>query len=374
MGSSPADAAAKLRALFDEPAPMTVGLEEEAMVLDAETLDLAPAGARIVEHGGEGAPFKLEMPAAQLEVATPPCATLEDALAELAAGRRALASAAEACGATVACAGAHPFAAAEGPLNDAERYAAIEHAHASVARRQLVYALQIHVRVSGADRALAVYNALRGHLPELAALAACAPFHEGRDTGLASIRPLIAGMLPRQGVPPALPSWEVFAEGLAWAGDPGAWWWELRPHRHHGTLEVRVPDAQPTLEDAAAVAAVAVCLVATLAARFDAGEPLDVPEDWRIAENRWRALRHGVGGTLKDLRTGEEAPTAERIAALLDELEPTARELGCGPRLDAARALLAAGGGAAKLRAAAGGDVHAGVRWLTARYRDGLPG
>ena len=88
---------------------------------DAGTLDLAPVGARIVEHGGENAPFKLEMPAAQLEVATPPCATLEDAVTQLAAGRRALATAAEACGAAVACAGAHPFAAAEGPLKHSSR-------------------------------------------------------------------------------------------------------------------------------------------------------------------------------------------------------------------------------------------------------------
>ena len=373
MASSPPDAAAKLRALFDEPGPMTVGLEEEAMVLDAATLDLAPVGARLVEAAGEGAPFKLEMPAAQLEVATPPCATLAEALAALAEGRRVLAGVAAEQGAAVACAGAHPFAAAEGPLNEGERYAAIEAAHASVARRQLVYALQVHVRVAGADRALAVYNALRGRLPELAALAACAPLHEGRDTGLASIRPLIAGMLPRQGTPPALPSWEAFADGLAWAGDPGAWWWELRPHRLHGTLELRALDAQPSLRDAAAVAAVGLCLVSALADRFDAGEPLGVPDTWRIAENRWRALRHGLGGTLKDLRTGEERATADVVEELLDELAPVAAELGCAAHLDAARELARAGGGAAKLRAAAAdGGLDGAVRWLTERYREPL--
>src|SRR3954470_14601983 len=125
MASSPHDAAAKLRERFDAPAPMTIGLEEEAMVLDAATLDLAPSGARLVEAAGPGARFKLEMPAAQLEVATPPCATLEDALAELAAGRAELLSIAQRNGAAVACAGAHPFAAAEGPLNASARYAAI---------------------------------------------------------------------------------------------------------------------------------------------------------------------------------------------------------------------------------------------------------
>lgn len=366
--------AAALRALFDEPAPLTVGLEEEAMVLDGESLDLAPLGARLVDAAGPAPRFKVEMPAAQLEIATAPAATLDAALDELAAGRRALAAAAAAQGLRVGCAGAHPFAAAEGPLNEAPRYRAMEARYGAVARRQLVFALQIHVRVRGADRALAVHDALRGHLPELAALAACAPFHEGRDCGLASVRPLISGLLPRQGVPPALRSWERLATGLALAGDPAGWWWELRPHRLHGTLEVRVPDAQPTIRDAGAVAAVAFALVVRLAERFDAGERLPCAPAWRIAENRWSALRDGVGGQLADLDSGRLVATDERLEALLDELEPVAGRLRCAARLADARALLRAGGGAARMRAAAGGDPRAAARWLADEYLEGIGG
>ena len=68
--------ATDLRALFDAPAPMTVGLEEEVVLLDAETLDLAPRGAELLAAAGPGAPFKLEMPAAQLELASVPRATV----------------------------------------------------------------------------------------------------------------------------------------------------------------------------------------------------------------------------------------------------------------------------------------------------------
>ena len=84
----------------------------------------------------------------------------------------------------VAGAGAHPFASGLGPLNPGQRYEAIGAEYASVARRQLVFGLHVHVAIRGADRALAVYNALRSHLPELAALAANAPFYEGHDSGL----------------------------------------------------------------------------------------------------------------------------------------------------------------------------------------------
>lgn len=364
--------AAVLRARFDEPAPLTVGLEEEAMLLDGDTLDLAPRGAELVAAAAPGAPFKLELPAAQLEVATAPALRLGDALAELAVGRRALAAAAAERGLRVGCAGVHPFAPAEGELNPGGRYDITAARYGPIARRQLVFALQVHVCVRGAERALAVHNALRSYLPELAALAACAPYYEGRDTGLASVRPLISTLLPRQGVPPALASWEELAAGLAWAEDPAAWWWELRPHPRLGTLELRVPDAQPTLESAGAVAAAALCLVAWLAERHDAGEALAVAPTWRIAENRHAALRDGLAGELADLDTGELRPAPQRLGDLLAELDPVAGRLGCERELAAARRLVDAGGGAALMRRS--GGVREATAWLADRYLDGISG
>ena len=215
----------------------------------------------------------------------------------------------------LAGAGAHPFASGSGPLNPGPRYEAIGAEYAAVARRQLVFGLHVHVAVRGADRALAVYNALRSYLPQLAALAANAPFYEGADSGLASVRSRLSGLLPRQGVPPVLESFEAYADALRWCGfdDPRQWWWELRLHPVFGTLEVRVPDTQTTVEETAAVATVIHDLVNRLAAT---AEPLPVAESWRIDQNRWSACRHGIAGEMTDLVTGERRPTRE----LLDEL------------------------------------------------------
>jgi len=364
MAVAPALTADALRATFDAPAPLTVGLEEEVFLLDPRTLDLAPRAAEVVDALGEGSGVKLELPAAQLEVATAPAPDVPTAIAELTAGRARLAAAGVRC----LAAGVHPFAAPEGRLNRGERYEALEREYGSVIRRQLVSGLQVHVALGDAELALAVYNALRAHLPELAALAANAPFHGGRDTGLASVRPTICELLPRQGVPPAFPSWEAFAEALRWGGAAGAlpgghrWWWELRPHPRFGTLELRVPDAQVTVADAAAVAAVAHALVARLAARARAGELPPPAPTWRIEENRWSALRHGVEGTLADLETGEARPARERLHALLDELGESAQALGCAAELEAARGLVEANG-ALRQRAVA---AERGVRGLTA--------
>lgn len=349
-----------LRSRFDEPAPLTVGLEEEVMLLDGETLDLAPIGPAVLAALGPGAGVKLEMPMAQLEMASAPAATVAEAVADLVEGRRAIAAAAAGLGALAACTPVHPFADGEGPLNDEPRYAAIAHAHGMAARRQLLSALHVHVCVRGADRALAVYNALRGHLPDLAALAACAPFYEGRDTGLASVRPLLAALLPRQGIPPVLPSWEVYADELAGTGDPAAWWWEMRPHRLHGTIELRAADVQAAPDDAAAIAAFAHALVAWLAARHDAGETLPIEETWRIDERRWAALRHGPAGS------------EERLSGIFDEIAPFAVEMGCVDELACARSLMVAGGPGAALRAAAQGDARRATERLAERFAEEL--
>jgi carboxylate-amine ligase len=320
--------------------PMTVGLEEELMLLDPSTLDLAPVADRVLARLDGDGRFVSELPAAQLEVVCPPAATVADGARSLAAARAVLAAAADGL-ARPAGAGAHPFADGAGVLSPGDRYAALLQEYGPVMRRQLVFGLHVHVALGGGDRVLATYNSLREHLPAIAALAGAAPFYEGEDTMLASVRPKLCDLLPRQGVPPLLPDWDAFAAGLR--GRPFAaaqWWWEARPHPVHGTLEVRVADTQATVADTAAIGAVVHALVATLADRHDAGDlPAPAPS-WRIGENRWSACRRGVAGAWTDPRSGARRPTAEYLAGLLDAVAPAARRLGCDAELAAARDLV----------------------------------
>jgi carboxylate-amine ligase len=372
MTTDPTPTAAALRSAFDAPAPLTIGIEEELMLLHPETLDLLPRAAEVVESAADER-VKLEMPAAQLELRLPPAHSVPEAMAALAAARRDLAAAAEPVG-RLAAAGVHPFADPVGELNPGPRYALTKGEYGEIARRQLVCALQVHVAVGGADRSLAVYNALRPWLPLIAALAANAPFYDGRDTGLASVRPTIGGLLPRQGIPPAIASWESFADALAWGAASGAvpeprrWWWELRPHPAFGTLEVRVPDAQATVEDAAAVAALVHALVGRLAERFDAGEPLPTADTWRLEENRWSAARRGMDAELADLQTGARTPARECLAALVAELGPVAARLGCAADLADVERLAAANGAERQREAALDGGVRAVAAWLADAY------
>lgn len=379
--SPPPLSADELRRRFDAAGGLTVGLEEETMLLDPVTFDLVPRAGELLARFDGDARFKPELPAAQLEITTAPAVSPVDAIAQLAAARRDLAAAAAASGlARPAVAAVHPFAAVEGVLSGATRYDIARDEYGVIIRRQLVASLQVHVAVGGAQRTLAVYNALRSFLPELAALAANAPFHAGADSGLASVRPTICEQLPRQGMPPVIESWEQLAADLGWgeaAGafpHPGAWWWELRPHVAFGTLELRVPDAQTTVHEAAGVVAFAHALVAWLVERHDAGERLPVAPTWRIEENRWSALRHGLDGTMADLADGRALPTRERLAQLIDAVAPTARRHGIEALLnDCTRPLVHANGAIRQREIACDRGLEGLAAWLADRFEDPGP-
>jgi glutamate---cysteine ligase / carboxylate-amine ligase len=346
------------------------------MLLDPSTLDLAPVADQVVERLGDDPRFKLELPAAQIELITEPCADVVEAAKALAAGRSALQDACEGI-ARPAGAGTHPFARAPAQLSSHPRYEPTRREYGPIAARQLVFGLHVHVRLAGEQRALAVYNALRSYLPLLAALGANSPYYEGRDSGMASVRPKLSELLPRQGVPPPLSSLDEMVAAIEWGlrsgalPTVGAWWWELRLHPVLATIEVRVPDQPARMSQSVALAAVVHCLVAWLAARHDGGERLPVHPTWRIEENRWSAARHGMEGTMSDLDTGERRPTAERVAELLDAVEPHAAGLGAQDALSGARELARENGAQRTRRLASEGDAVGVCRWLAREFSAG---
>jgi len=368
-----------LHAAFDNATAFTVGIEEELLVLDPDTLEPVPRAPELIDGLGKDGRFKLELPAAQIEIVTAPAATAADAAAALMAARRDLA---EHAGGRVRLAGAgvSPLGAGSGELVTLPRYARTIRDYTPIISRQLVYALQVHVAVPGSERALAVYNHVRSYLPWLAALAANGVFYEGRDAGLASVRPMLADLLPRQGVPPSLESWEQYAEALSWGArtgtvaEPGTWWWELRPHPAYGTLEFRVPDTQSTVAEAAALAALIQALVVWLGRRHDAGEPLPVAPRWRIEENRWSACRYGVEGDLVDPHTGARATTRRWLEQLLEALVPIAAELGADGALEHAATMLGANGAIRQRQAASRGGARGVAVALVERFLEPWPG
>ena len=344
-----------LRSRFDSIAPFTVGAEEEFMLIDPETLALLPGAERVLAIAEGDTRLTGELRASQIETISPICVSVPDLLRELASVRGLLAGRLG-DSAWLLAAGTHPLAVEPGPLATGRRYQELAFAHPWAATHTLTCGFHVHVAVGGADRTLAVYNSLRNYLPEFVALAANAPFYRGEDSGLATARPKLNGCWPRVGVPPAFSSWRDLAQFTLWARDGGAFpdesqhWWDLRLNTRHGTIEVRAPDVQTRVEDAATLAALIQSVVVALATRYDAGEDLPVARDERIVENMWLATRDGVGGWLIDLETGERLFTGDRLVALVEELFETARSIGCERELAGVRRLVMDGGGAARQR------------------------
>ncbi len=282
-----------------------------------------PAAPRIVDRAAGDRRLRGELPVCQIEMATPPRRDTGEIEADLRSGRAAVASWCEGLAVPISAA-VHPFvdrtSVSGGRARDQVRR------YGWLARRQLVGALQVHVAVGDPGLVVAVHDELRAHLPLIAGLAAAAPYARGRDTGFASVRPFVTALLPRQGIPPAFGTLARYSEALDWAvhsgavTDPTEWWWDLRIHPLHGTLEVRVADAQPTVADAMGVVEFVVALVRHLTERAACADLPDACPTWCIDENRRAVAMAGLDATIID-PSGHRRRGDETVLALVDELE-----------------------------------------------------
>jgi carboxylate-amine ligase len=202
------------------------------------------------------------------------------------------------------------------------------------------FGLHVHVGIAGADRAIAVHDALRAFLPELLALSASSPFVEDVVSGLHSARTQIfTRMFPRCGVPDPYRDWQSFEDYIAFLYRTGSMtehtqlWWSVRPHLAYPTVGIRICDAQPDLGEAQSLAALAYALTVRCARALDEDEPLpDLPHRL-IEENLWRAIRFGLSGELLDFQRGEAIPARQRLEELIDWVQPVADEIGVRPYL-----------------------------------------
>jgi carboxylate-amine ligase len=211
--------------------------------------------------------------------------------------------------------------------------------------RNNTFGLHVHVGIRGADRAIAVHNALRGYLPDLLALSASSPFVEGVFTHLHSARTQIfTRMFPRCGVPDAYSSWTEYEDFLRFLYATGSvtehtqLWWSVRLHLAYPTVEIRICDGQPELGEARSLAALIYALTARIAMAIDEGEPLPTHPHRLIEENLWRAIRHGLAGELIALGTDRVRSARGALEELVEWVMPAAEELGCASYLAVPRA------------------------------------
>src|SRR3954454_4782120 len=332
----------------------TIGVEEDLMIVDNDTLDLVNAVEWLLDETPMGA-IKPELMESGLEIATEPCRNAVEAGQQLRSLRAQIRDAAAEKGLGIGSAGTHPFAMWEGQRIVARpRYRDLVSALRFVARQELIFGMHVHVGLDDPDKAIHVANGIRVHIPVLLALSANSPFWRADSTGLVSTRTPIFRAFPRVGIPPAYADWEDYQRRIAFMVDSGVMedytylWYDVRPHPNFGTVEIRACDAHTRVELTTALASLMRAMVKELAEHFESGLKLsDYP--WEMLdENKWLASRHGLDGELVDLPTRERVQAKALARRLLDRLREHAQDLGADDALDGIEDLLARGNGAAR--------------------------
>jgi glutamate---cysteine ligase / carboxylate-amine ligase len=333
-----------VRQTFGQQPDFTLGVEEELLLVDSATHALAHDSGRLLDAlGMDPTVVRHDIYEAQIELSSPVCRDTAGAVDELTRLRAAVIGA----GATPMGAGIHP-AAEFGDVRIVQqpRYTHQQDYLGGVVARTPDCALHVHVGMPDPDTAVRACNGLREHLPLFHALAANSPFWHGVDAKLASARFVLRRGFPRVEVPRAFrdfEEWEQAIEPMLAAGglpDYTYLWWDVRPHPNLGTVEVRVMDAQSSIERVAGLAA----LVHGLAIH----EALSPRREWLerepIEESIFWATSHGVNARLYSDGRLQPVPGVARAAVEL--ARGPLRELAADAPLQEIDRILTEGGGA----------------------------
>ena len=323
-----------------EDLTITLGVEEEFFLVDPESRALlADPDPQIFEtcKANQG-PHKVvhEFLRSQIEISTRVCTSVDDVRSALMETRRVMIDGAAQHGVALMASSTHPFAAWDEQLpTPNDRYEAFANTYQESVRRLLVGGLHIHAGFGDPETRIRVMTALRRYLPVLNALSASSPFSGGRETGFKCGRLNLMGALPRTSVPRELNSKADFDRLVAdyqrmeFISDGSELWWDIRPSHTFPTIELRICDICPRLEDTMGIVALYASLVRWLLrqAREDRLPP--EPPTEIITENVWLAQRYGVLAFLGDTMNGGRVDIADMVTRLVDDLSEDAQALGC---------------------------------------------
>ncbi|MCB1120153.1 MAG: glutamate--cysteine ligase [Verrucomicrobiae bacterium] len=321
----------------------SLGVELELQLVDASTFALKSGVNQILEamDAKDSRWIKPELMQCYVEINTEVCHTVSDVRTDLAAKLQQLRKAALGLDTRLFWAGTHPFSPwYEQQITPNDRYYKLVEKMQDTARRLVTYGMHVHVGVDTGDKAIMLVDRLLRYLPLLLSLSANSPFWNGRNTGLHSYRSKIMETLPAAGLPPLMRNWSEYLWVLNHSVETGfinsirEIWWDIRPHPHFGTVEVRICDMPPNLDDVIGITALIQCLVARLSKQIDEGVYQYDAHPMMVQQNKWKACRYGLTSTLVDPTSHQPMQSREMIVKLVDFLLPTAKELQCHEELE----------------------------------------
>jgi glutamate---cysteine ligase / carboxylate-amine ligase len=357
-------------------APLTMGVEEEFLVVDTRTRRPTPLGPtiRAAVRAELAIDVQKELSETQVEFATDVCTGLAELHAELVLGRRILDAIARRHGGRLVASGTPPLGPpGPPPLTDAPRYHRMTADFGATVDQQGVCGCHVHIGIPDLERAVLVSNHLRPWLPALLLLSANSPFCDGSDTGHMSWRSTIRACWPVYGVPPYFQSVQDYQElvgALVATGvliDPAMIYWHVRPSSRIPTIEIRVADTMGTAAEAVVYAGLVRALVELSLAEVERGVPAPRPSGQLLRAACWQAGRVGLTGACLDPMNGNRVTGWTLVGQLLRYVRPALVRTGDLALVTGVLATLRTHGcGATRQRAAApdGGMLEGVVDFL----------
>jgi glutamate---cysteine ligase / carboxylate-amine ligase len=331
------------------------GIEEEYYLVHAATRALVkdpPRRLITALKSALGKHFSEEFMRSQIEISTPVCSSADEARTALGDMRHAIAHAARGHGLAPIAAATHPFTLWRHQRHrDSARYNAIADDFQALGRRMLICGLHVHIGVESPDNRIALMNDLRPYLPLFLALSGSSPFWGGEITGLKSYRTAINDTTPRKGIPEPLENWRAFEATIAAFSEAGIIedgtkiWWDVRPSVRFPTLEVRIMDVCPLVEDTIAITCLLRCLCRYLDRTRSRRHGPHV-SGALVHENRWRAQRYGLDRGLIDTERGGMISVADLVETLIERIEEDASAFDCVDEIEHIRTIVARGSSA----------------------------
>jgi len=333
----------------------TLGVEEEYMVIDPVTRELKSHDQKIVEIASQVLKdhVKAEMHQAVVEVGTSICKNVEEARIDISRLRKYVSDVAGSLNLKIGAAGTHPFSHWSTQLiTPNPRYDEIVNEMQEAARSNLIFGLHVHVGISDKNMAIHIMNTVRYFLPHIYALSTNSPFWEGRNTGFKSFRTKVFDKFPRTGVPDYFNDWDDFKNYVnlliktKCIDNAKKIWWDVRVHPIFDTIEFRICDVPMLVEETIAIAALFQALVVKLYKLRLQNMSFIMYTRALINENKWRASRYGLDGSLIDFGKQEQVDTRALILELLDFVDDVVDELGSRKAINDVKKILANGTGA----------------------------
>ncbi len=361
----------------------TLGVEEEYMVTDPVTRELKSHEQKIVQEGEKVIKDKVkaEMHQAVVEVGTDICQNIDEAFVDVATLRKTISGIADGLGLRVGAAGTHPFSHWESQLiTDHARYSEIVNELQEAARSNLIFGLHVHVGMENREMAIHIANSARYFLPHIYALSTNSPFWEGRKTGYKSFRTKVFDKFPRTGIPDFfenIESYDNYVKLLVKTNcidNAKKIWWDLRVHPFFNTVEFRICDVPMTVQETITIAALFQGICAKLyKLRLENLNFIIYPRAL-INENKWRAGRYGIEGSLIDFGKETEVNTRVLIYELLDFIEDVTGPLGIRNAVSNVHRMLEQGTGADRQLKVfeETNSLPAVVDYIHAQFLDGL--